>query len=164
MERAAKRKTKFYKSKQTGAGGGNPAGTDFYGTAYRNYDPNYAAVDFDFSATREYRYTAEGIPGVYFSGDAATAEAEVLGSSSSGGTLGVTGQFNVGASNMLDLTQESTRSFFGVTTESITGSSYADTQAIGQWAYNNGYNGIIFPSAQTGGTNYVFFYPDAVAG
>lgn len=27
--------------------------------------------------------------------------------------------------------------------------------------YEYGYNGVIFPSAKTGGTNYVFFYSDA---
>lgn len=45
----------------------------------------------------------------------------------------------------LDLTQESTRNYFGVTTNMITGQSYSNTQVIWQWAYSNGYTDIAFP-------------------
>jgi len=44
------------------------------------------------------------------------------------GTLGITGRFYANASNLLDMTQESTLNYFGVTTNMITGESYAETQ------------------------------------
>ncbi|HCJ14574.1 MAG TPA: RES domain-containing protein, partial [Erysipelotrichaceae bacterium] len=46
----------------------------------------------------------------------------------------------------------------GISLESIIGESYEVTHAIGRYAYKNGFNGIIAPSARAdGGVNIILF-------
>ncbi len=45
-----------------------------------------------------------------------------------------------------------------ISLESLLGESYETTHAIGRFAYKNGYNGIIAPSARAdGGVNIILF-------
>lgn len=55
---------------------------------------------------------------------------------------------NVQLNNALDLRSQSVRRQIGVTQKQITGDSYDYTQVIGGWAKENGYDGIIAPSAR----------------
>lgn len=52
----------------------------------------------------------------------------------------------------------SVRFKLGISLDSIIGESYDVTHSIGRYAYNNGYNGIIAPSARAdGGVNIILF-------
>lgn len=56
--------------------------------------------------------------------------------------------YDVILDNMLDASNSAVRTSLGVSLEDITGSGYEITQQIGNYAYGNGFNGIIAPSAE----------------
>lgn len=71
---------------------------------------------------------------------------------------------DVTAPNLLDLSNASVRNMLGVSLEDITRTGgdpawrYEVTQPLGAWAQENGYQGIIAPSAQAdGGVNLILF-------
>ena len=65
---------------------------------------------------------------------------------------------DVRLTNMLDISNPSVRSQLGISLESIVGEGYDVTHAIGRYAYSNGYDGIIAPSARAdGGINIILF-------
>ena len=66
--------------------------------------------------------------------------------------------YNVKLDNMLDVSNPSVRNQLGVSLNDLVGENYTVTHKIGKYAYSNGYNGIIAPSARAdGGVNIVIF-------
>lgn len=54
----------------------------------------------------------------------------------------------VSLTNVLDLRSATTREQLGISLLDITGESYEQTQRIGKWAFEYGYQGILAPSAR----------------
>ena len=139
-------------------------GVAFEGTLYRavkaGYDPklihrgNIAAA---------HRFSGPGQGALYTSTGQNIVRAEFVnnGASMSGTQLH---QWNAKLSSMLDLTDPAVRNAIGVHLEDLvrTGGTsawrYEVTQPLGAWARQQGYNGVIAPSAQaSGGVNAVLF-------
>ncbi len=60
--------------------------------------------------------------------------------------------------NVLDLTDSNVRNQLGVDLKDLTGESYKTTQQLGDWAIENGYDGILAPSARNAtGSNLISF-------
>lgn len=58
----------------------------------------------------------------------------------------------------IDVSNPTTRSKLGVSLDDLIGDDYTVTHAIGRYAYDNGYTGIIAPSARAdGGVNIILF-------
>jgi RES domain-containing protein len=104
--------------------------------------------------------TGPGQGGLYFGTGERIVEAEV-GGSLVGKQLH---SFDSRVSDLLDLSSVATRNKLGVTLDDITRTGgtqawrYELTQPVGAWAQQNGYRGIIAPSAQaSGGLNVILF-------
>ena len=65
---------------------------------------------------------------------------------------------DVTVDNALDLTDPNVREQMGVSPDDITGNSYDVTHSLGNWASQNGYDGIFAPSARNpSGENLIAF-------
>ena len=140
-------------------GKSNPIGATFEGRIYRSVDSRYDPLEMSqYTINSNHRYTEAGVPGLYFSSGEKIVKAE-LGNYDvfdfSGRTMYM---YDVKLTNMLDVSNPSVRSQLGISLESILGESYDVTHSIGRYAYSNGYNGIIAPSARAdGGVNIILF-------
>ena len=158
-----------------------PEGVTYEGSLYRNVGtmPDGTPVNpleiSDFTNKQNYRYTQNGVNGIYFASSLHVIEGEM-------GAYGVdpyaenrtTYRYdNVKLENMLDLTDASTRDKLNVKLEDLVSDDYkkyktpdpspAVTHTLGRYASENGYNGIIAPSARaSGGVNLVVFDPHKV--
>ena len=138
-------------------GKSNPIGATFEGRIYRSVDSRYDPLEMSqYTINSNHRYTEAGVPGLYFSSGEKIVKAE-LGNYDvfdfSGRTMYM---YDVKLTNMLDVSNPSVRSQLGISLESILGESYDVTHSIGRYAYSNGYNGIIAPSARAdGGVNII---------
>lgn len=66
--------------------------------------------------------------------------------------------YDVTLTNMLDVSNPTVRAQLGIKLDDIIGENYDVTHLIGRYAYDNGYNGIIAPSARAdGGVNIILF-------
>ncbi|MFN7206470.1 MAG: RES family NAD+ phosphorylase, partial [Burkholderiales bacterium] len=136
-----------------------PAGISFDGTVYRLEDPSRVSTTWDihkWNIASDHRYSGSRYGATYGATSQATAIAEVNYYGVSAGRVVVNKQVSV--SNVLDLTNLDTLRQLNISYSQITGNSYSITQQIGNWARQNGYDGILAPSArQNGGTNLVIF-------
>lgn len=111
-----------------------------------------------------HRYTAPGQGGLYFATGEHVVQAEFV---NNGGSL-VGKQMhsfpNVTVTDLLDLSNPTVRESLGVSLEDLTRTGgtqswrYEVTHPLGSWAQQNGYRGVIAPSAQAdGGVNLILF-------
>lgn len=146
------------------------------GKVYRYSQPEYASTTWKIypgSETKGYRYSPPGIGAVYTGTKAETAAAEIASYSKKGTPMTeiLKGKIlvvnGVKISKIFDLTDPIARQALGVTFKDITmtaygapyAGSYASTQRIGEWAFKQGYSGILAPSAQApkGAPNLILF-------
>jgi RES domain-containing protein len=136
-----------------------PAGVTFQGTVHRYTKPEFESTTWDahqYNVASNHRYTGPGSGGVYAGVERQTALAEVSHYGSTDGLKLVSKDVRI--DNMLDLNNPSVREHIGVTVKDITSNSYEVTQKIGAFAKENGFEGIIAPSARNpGGSNIVVF-------
>ena len=139
--------------------GGKPSGVTFEGRIYRSVKSNYDPLEMNAKTIdANHRYTGVGVPGLYFSSGEKIVNAELSNYDIfdfSGRTMY---SYDVTLNNMLDVSNPLVRSQLGISLESIVGNSYDVTHSIGRFAFDNGYNGIIAPSARAdGGVNIILF-------
>nr|WP_232472031.1 RES family NAD+ phosphorylase [Vibrio gazogenes] len=105
----------------------------------------------------DHRYTGQGQGGVYAGTSQNTALNEISHYDPNAQDLRVVLTKEVKLKKVLDLTDSQVRGKLNVTLEDITnGSDYSKTQAIGKWAKEHGYDGILAPSARDSeGSNIV---------
>lgn len=136
----------------------------FDGGIYRYTLPEYASGTWDIypgNIAADHRYSPPGVGAVYAGTSADTAAAEVASYGALEGKTLVTK--NIVMNNVLDLTDPAAQQALGVTPQQLVDSShggqaYEVTQRISAWARDQGYQGILAPSAQdSGGTNLISF-------
>lgn len=139
--------------------GSNPIGATYEGTIYRSVDSRYDPLEMSqYTINSNHRYTESGVLGLYFSSGEKIVKAELGNYDVFDFSNRTMYSYDVRLTNMLDVSNPSVRSQLGISLESIVGESYDVTHAIGQYAYSNGYNGIIAPSARAdGGINIILF-------
>jgi filamentous hemagglutinin len=140
--------------------------SQYEGTVYRYTLPDQASGAWQIwpgNIERNMRYSESGIGALYSGTTAPTAAAEVSSYGPLSGRVLVTN--SVVMNNVLDLTNPAARQALGVSLSDITqaehgGSAYSATQRISAWARDQGYQGILAPSAQSSsGGNLVSFSP-----
>lgn len=103
-----------------------------------------------------HRYTKPGNGGVYGGTSSKTAAAEINHYGAMDGRVHVSQDFEL--NNVLDLTDSNVRKQLGVSLDDLTGDSYDITHKIGDSAIENGFDGILAPSARNpGGANIISF-------
>jgi filamentous hemagglutinin len=125
------------------------------------YDP----LDINsWNIAANHRYTASGQGGLYFASGERVVEAEFVNNGSSLNGKVVHDFPNSSVSDLLDLTNPAARQGLGLSLSDLTRTGgttswrYEFTQPVGAWAEQNGYRGIIAPSAQAdGGVNVILF-------
>ncbi len=149
---------------------GLSAGATFEGTLYRAVGEGYDPLLIHFGNIQaSHRYTGTGQGGLYFATGTHVVEGEFVGN---GATLAGTRMHafqNQKVTDLLDLSNPAVRESLGVRLEDLTrigGTKtwrYEVTQPLGQWAQQNGYRGVIAPSAQAdGGVNVILFNANGV--
>ena len=130
----------------------------FEGTLYRSVKEGDNPLEIHQGNIKEsHRYTGKGTGGLYFGTGEKIVDAELNHWAVATGGRAMHA-FDVKIGGLLDVSNESVRKSLGVTLADITGNDYAITQKIGQYALNNGYTGIVAPSARAdGGLNVVLF-------
>ncbi|HTD02732.1 RES family NAD+ phosphorylase, partial [Undibacterium sp.] len=142
-----------------------PNSAIFEGTLYRavgeGYDP---LLIHPGNIANSHRYTGPGQGGLYFATGEHVVAAEFV---NNGGSLVGTQMHtfpNASVSNLLDISNPVARENLGISLEDLTRTGgtqawrYEVTQPLGSWAQQNGYKGIIAPSAQAnGGVNLIIF-------
>ncbi|WP_186775151.1 RES family NAD+ phosphorylase [Allorhodopirellula solitaria] len=135
-------------------------GVAFEGNIYRAPYPGASPTTIDnFNIAASHRYSATGEGALYFSTNSRTVIQELGGSFVGGRTMDT---FNVRLDNFLDLSNPAVRSRLGVSLDDLVRTSgddiYEVTQQLGRFAREQGYNGIIAPSARAdGGLNLILF-------
>ena len=139
--------------------GSKPIGATYEGTIYRSVDSRYDPLEMSqYTINSNHRYTESGVPGLYFSSGEKIVKAELGNYDVFDFSNRTMYSYDVRLTNMLDVSNPSVRSQLGISLESIVGEGYDVTHAIGRYAYSNGYNGIIAPSARAdGGINIILF-------
>ena len=137
-----------------------PEGVDFEGIIWRYEYPERLGTTWqagDWNVNAVHRYSKKGIGATYGGATKVTARKEVEHWVGDTGERVATRK-TVRLKNLLDLQDKSVRDQLGVSLDDITGDSYKHTHRIGDWAAQNGYNGIIAPSARFAGrANLVIF-------
>ena len=139
--------------------GSKPIGATYEGTIYRSVDSRYDPLEMSqYTINSNHRYTESGVPGLHFSSGEKIVKAELGNYDVFDFSNRTMYSYDVRLTNMLDVSNPSVRSQLGISLESIVGEGYDVTHAIGRYAYSNGYNGIIAPSARAdGGRNIILF-------
>ena len=139
--------------------GSKPIGATYDGTIYRSVDSRYDPLEMSqYTINSNHRYTESGVPGLHFSSGEKIVKAELGNYDVFDFSNRTMYSYDVRLTNMLDVSNPSVRSQLGISLESIVGEGYDVTHAIGRYAYSNGYNGIIAPSARAdGGRNIILF-------
>ena len=139
--------------------GSKPIGATYEGTIYRSVNSKYDPLEMSqYTVNSNHRYTESGVPGLYFSSGEKIVKAELGNYDVFDFSNRTMYSYDVRLKNMLDVSNPSVRSQMGISLESIVGESYDVTHAVGRYAYSNGYNGIIAPSARAdGGINIILF-------
>jgi RHS repeat-associated protein len=137
-----------------------PQGKTIKATVYRYEQPDRLETTWSahkWNVASNHRYTKPGLGGVYGADSPGTALGEV---NHYGVDLSTRVLINkdVTLNNALDLTDPQVREQMGVSLPDITGNSYDVTHVLGDWANENGYDGILAPSARNpGGANLISF-------
>lgn len=133
--------------------------SSFEGDIYRSVDSRYDPLEMSpYTVNANHRYTEPGVPGLYFSSGEKIVNAELANYSITDFSNRTMYSYDVSLSNMLDVSNPTTRSKLGVSLDDFIGDDYTVTHSIGRYAYNNGYTGIIAPSARAdGGVNIILF-------
>ena len=139
--------------------GCEPTGATYEGSIYRSVDSRYNPLEMSqYTINSNHRYTESGVPGLYFSSGEKIVKAELGNYDVFDFSNRTMYQYDVRLTNMLDVSNPSVRSQLNISLQSIIGESYDVTHAIGRYAYSNGYNEIIAPSARAdGGINIILF-------
>ena len=139
--------------------GCEPTGATYEGSIYRSVDSRYNPLEMSqYTINSNHRYTESGVPGLYFSSGEKIVKAELGNYDVFDFSNRTMYQYDVRLTNMLDVSNPSVRSQLNISLESIIGESYDVTHAIGRYAYSNGYNEIIAPSARADGAiNIILF-------
>ena len=149
----------YYPANNGAESGSKPIGATYEGTIYRSVDSRYDPLEMSqYTINSNHRYTESGVPGLYFSSGEKMVKAELGNYDVFDFSNRTMYSYDVRLTNMLDVSNPSVRSQLGISLESIVGEGYDVTHAIGRYAYSNGYNGIIAPSARAdGGINIILF-------
>lgn len=136
-------------------------GVAFEGTLYRAPFPGTSPTVIDlFNINANHRFSAPGEGALYFSSSERLVVAEM------GGDLGnrTVHSIDKRVDNLLDLTNPTTRDQIGVALDDLVrcggdiDSRYEVTHSLGTWAREQGYSGILAPSAQAdAGINIIVF-------
>jgi filamentous hemagglutinin len=137
----------------------------YEGPLYRAVGEGYDPLDINsWNIAANHRYTASGQGGLYFASGERVVEAEFVNNGSSLNGKVVHDFPNSSVSDLLDLTNPAARQGLGLSLSDLTRTGgttswrYEFTQPVGAWAEQNGYRGIIAPSAQAdGGVNVILF-------
>lgn len=130
---------------------------------YRSVGPDLKGIPGDpleihaGNIATNHRYTQPGTGGLYFSTGEKIVNAELntWNVATNGRVLHT---YDVKIDNLLDVSNPKVRNQLGVTLEDIVGNSYDKTHMIGEYAKNNGYAGVVAPSARAdGGLNVILF-------
>jgi len=127
-----------------------PNGRKFKRKIYRYEEKerlSYAWSPYPENIEASYRYTRPGTGGIYAANSAKTALAEVTYWKVDLNRRKLIKK-RIHLEKVLDLTRKRIRKKLGVTREEITQNDYELPQAIGDWAIENGFDGIRFPSAR----------------
>lgn len=117
----------------------------------------------EYTVNSNHRYTKPGTPGLYFSSGEKIVYAELGNYDVNDFSGRTTYSYDVKLDNMLDVSNSNIRSDLGVSLESLIGERYDVTHSVGRYAYDNGFNGIIAPSARAdGGVNIILFSGDGI--
>ena len=167
-------KGKFTSAKEAAEAYKKPKGVTYEGPLYRNVGtmPDGSPVDpleiSAFTEKQNYRYTKPGTNGLYFGKTQEVVDCEIRSyKTDPHGKDRTTHIYNdVKVDNLLDLTNPKTRKQMGVELDDLLSDDYktniggATTHKMGEFAKNNGYTGLIVPSARLdGGVNLVVFDP-----
>ena len=161
-----------YKCKKTGVEDNVPIpqGSTYVGKIYRNVNSAFDPLDMnEYTVNSNRRYTKPGTPGLYFSSGEKIVYAEV-------GNYDVTNYANrtmyaydVKIDNMLDVTNPNVRNNLDINLSELLTDDYrvnlgnATTHQVGDYALQNGYSGIIAPSARADGeVNIIIFDPNII--
>ncbi|REE05632.1 RES domain-containing protein [Marinoscillum furvescens] len=132
-------------------------GTKWKGKLYRYEIPDRVSTTWDthkYNVAAEHRYTGSGNGGVYGGTSPETAYMEISHYGAQDGRVLVSKEFSL--NNVLDLTNVDIRKRLGVSLDEITSDSYDVTQQLGNYARENGFDGILAPSARNAnGSNMV---------
>ena len=131
---------------------------------WRRVDKSWGpAVTHPMQANNTVNRYSKGREAVYFGRSKEISNAEWLSYNPTTGLRGPNGsklyKFTVNESDLLDLTDPNVLSKLDLKTDLLTKiDDKAIPQALGDWAFDNGYKGIIFPSARMGNeANVVIF-------
>ncbi|RED45624.1 RES domain-containing protein, partial [Seonamhaeicola aphaedonensis] len=134
-------------------------GTKWEGKVYRYEQPDRVDGTWQvnkYNKAADHRYSKPGEAAVYAGITKETAKAEISHYNALGGRVVVSK--DVKLNNALDLTDAKVRKELGVTLKDLTSDGYDITQKIGTYARQNGYDGIIAPSARDkSGANVIIF-------
>ena len=137
-----------------------PKGKKINRTVYRYSPFNRIATTWDThigNINATHRYTKSGVGGVYGANSAKTAMAEISHWGVDPDNVVLVSK-KVSLKNVLDLTDPKVRDQLGVDLTDIVGDDYDVTHKLGDWAIENGYDGILAPSARNAtGTNLIGF-------
>lgn len=137
-----------------------PKGKKINRKVYRYTKPAYKSTTWDVHAGNlgsTHRYTKKGVGGVYGANSSKTALAEIEHWGVDPNDVELVSK-KIQLNNVLDLTDIKVRDQLGVDLDDITGNNYTATHKIGDWAIENGYDGILAPSARNPtGTNIIGF-------
>lgn len=138
---------------------GGRVGTKWEGKVYRYEKPDRVDGTWQvnkYNKKADHRYSKPGEAAVYAGITKETAKAEISHYNALGGRVVVSK--DVKLNNALDLTDAKVRKELGVTLKDLTSDGYDVTQKIGTYARQNGYDGIIAPSARDkSGANVIIF-------
>jgi RES domain-containing protein len=121
---------------------------------WRRVDKSWEpAVTHPMQSTNTVNRYSKGREAVYFGRSREVSNAEWLAHNSTTGLRGPNGsklyRFTVNESDLLDLTNPNILSKLDINPDFLTKiDDKAIPQALGDWAFDNGYKGIIFPSAR----------------
>jgi RHS repeat-associated protein len=137
-----------------------PKGKKINRTVYRAEYPTRISTTWTphpRNIAASHRYTRSGLGGVYGANSAKTALAEIEHYKPTPGRVITSKRAKL--NNVLDLTDANVRKQVGVRKADLVKSrDYSRTQAIGDWAVANGYDGILAPSARNAtGSNLIGF-------
>jgi len=146
-----------------------PKAATFEGNIYRSVKNGYDPLEMNsYTIRSNHRYTQPGTEGLYFSTGERIVEAELASYKTvmSGRKMY---SYDVKLNNMLDLSNPKVRSKLGVQLDDLLSNNYKTnignsvTHKIGEFAKQNGYNGILAPSARAdGGLNVIVFDPKLI--
>ncbi|ELY3421170.1 RHS domain-containing protein [Cronobacter sakazakii] len=127
-----------------------PKGRKVNRTIYRFEEPHRIETTWTThpgNIAASHRYTDTGLGGVYGANSRKTALAEVNAWNVDLSKRVLVSK-KVQLNNVLDLTRADVRNQLGVSLKDITGKNYDVTHQIGSWAKEQGYDGILAPSAR----------------